>query len=87
MLDEIGQIVDDAGDDDLVVGQRLRCKHAVFVRMARVGERQHEAADIGLLQDRQDVVERHVAVVRPLVIAPADMEPHPVARHVDDRRR
>ena len=29
--------------------------------------------------------ERHVAIVRPLVIAPADMQAHPVARHVDDR--
>ena len=34
---------------------------------------------------RQDVLERHVAVVRALVIAPAHMQPHPVARHVDDR--
>ena len=85
VLDETGQIVDDAGGDDLVVGQRVFCKHAVFVLVARVGERQDEAADIRLLQDRQDVGERHVAVVRPLVIAPADMEAHPVARHVDDR--
>ena len=28
--------------------------------MARIGERQHEAADLGLLQGGQDVFERHV---------------------------
>ena len=87
MLDKPGQIVDDAGDDDLVVGQREFLQYAPFVLVPRVGEGQHEAADLGLLQDRQDVFERHVAIVRPLVIAPADMQPHPVARDVDDRAR
>ena len=50
--------------------------------MPRVGERQDKAADPGPLQQRQDVFQGHVAVVRPLVIAPADMQAHPVARDV-----
>ena len=53
--------------------------------MARIGERQHEAADIGLLQGRQDVVERHVAVVRRFRVAPAHVQADAVARNVDER--
>ncbi len=50
MLDKPGQIVDDAGDDDLVVGQREFLQDAPFVLVPRVRERQHEAADLGLFQ-------------------------------------
>ena len=85
MHDKAGQIADDAGNDDLVVGEREFLQDSVFVLMARVREGQHKAADIRFLQDRQDVFERHVLVVRALVIAPADMQAHAVARHVRDR--
>ena len=51
-----------------------------LMRVARIGEGQHEAADLGLQDHRQDVLERHVAVVRALVIAPADVQPDAVAR-------
>ena len=84
MLDKPGQVVDDPGDDDLVIGQRKLLQHAPFVLMPRVGEGQHKAADIGLFQQRQDLFERHVAIVRPLVIAPADMQSDAVARNVGD---
>ena len=53
--------------------------------MARIGEGQHEAADIRLLQSRQDVFERHVAIVRRFGIAPAHMEADAVARNVAER--
>ena len=49
VLDEIGQAVDDPGDEDLIVGQRLLLEDMVFVRMARVGEGEEEGADPGLL--------------------------------------
>ena len=52
--------------------------------MPGIGERQHEPADISLLEERQYVGERDVAIVRPLIISPADVEPHPVARHIYD---
>ncbi len=85
MLDEIGQAVDHPGDQDLVIGERQLFEDAVLVSVARIGEGQEEAADIGLLDDRQDVGERHVAIVRTLVIAPADMQAHLVARDVLER--
>ena len=55
VLDEIGEVVDHPGGDDLVVGKPMLRQHLVFVLVARVGEGQHVAADIGLQEDRQDV--------------------------------
>ena len=78
--------IDHAGDDDLVGIERKVLQHSVFVRMARIGERQHEAADIQLAQDRHDLVQLHIAVVRAFVIAPARVQPDAVARDVDQRR-
>jgi len=82
MLDKVGQAVDHAGNDDLVVGQRQLLEYPVLVGVPRVGEREEKAADLGLPDDRQNVGERHIAIVRSLVIAPADMQAHPVARDV-----
>src|SRR3984893_15663296 len=84
VLDEICQTVDDAGDDDLVFGKRELLEDAVFMRVPRIGKGEEEPADIGLLDDRQDIGERHVAIVRPLVIAPTDMQPHTVAPDIFD---
>src|SRR5215510_416486 len=50
MLDEIGQAVDHAGDQELVVPQWMFLKTAEFVGVARIGERQYEAPDIRPLQ-------------------------------------
>ncbi len=85
MLDDVGGRVDDAGDDDLIVGQPGLTEHAIFVGVPAGRERQHEAADVGLPQQREDLGQRHVAVVRALVVAPADMQPHALARHGGER--
>jgi hypothetical protein len=55
------------------------------MQMPGIGEGQYEPADIGLLEERQYLGERDVAIVRPLLISPTDVEPYPVARHIDDR--
>ena len=78
--------VDHAGDDYLVGIEREIAQHRIFVRMARVGERQHEAADVQLAQDRHDLVQLHVAVVRTFVVAPARVQANAFARDVDQRR-
>ena len=49
---------------DLIVRERMTGEAAELVRMPRIGEWQHEAAHIRLLQGRQDVPERNVAVMR-----------------------
>src|SRR6516162_8028950 len=80
MLDKIGQAVDDPGDDDLIRGERQFFEDAVFVGVPRIGEREKESADIGVSNHRKNVGERHVAILRALVIAPADMQPDLIAR-------
>ena len=82
VLDEVGERVDHARDQDLVVVQNAAFEAAILVRVARVGEREHEAADLRLPDDRQDVGERHVLVVRALVVAPAHVHAHALARDV-----
>ncbi len=85
MFDKIGQRINYTGDDNLIIRQRLFFKHAKLMRMAAIGKRQHETAHVELAQDRPDGLQRHVAIVRPLVIAPAHMHAHAVARHVAQR--
>ena len=46
----------------------------------RVGELETERADIGPVEGRQDHLHRHVVVVRAFPVAPADVQPHPIAR-------
>jgi hypothetical protein len=46
VLDEVGDRINDAGNDDLAGIERDVLRHRILVCMARVGERQHEAADI-----------------------------------------
>src|ERR1700746_1033180 len=85
VLDKVGQAVDYSGDQDLVVGQRQLLENVMIMCGARGGEREEEAADISLLDDRQDIGERHIAIVRTLVIAPADMQTHLIPRNVVER--
>ena len=85
MFDKVRQAVDDACDQDLIVAQGMLRKAAKFMSMARVGERQEEAADIGQLQRRQNILQRNIAIVRRFRISPADVEPDPVARNIDQR--
>ena len=59
---------------------------AELMGVARIGERQHEAADVRLLQRGEDVRERHVGIVRRFRIAPAHMQADALARDVRERR-
>ena len=84
VLDVVARRVDHAGDEHHAVGQRAPREAAVLVGVAGVGHRQHERADVRLVQQRQDLVERDVVGVRALVVAPAHVQPDP--RRVDARR-
>ena len=52
------------------------------MRVPRIGEGEEEGADIRFPDDRENVGQRHIAIVRALVIAAADMQPDAVARHI-----
>ena len=74
-----------AGDQDLVVGQLRLLPHRPFMRVARVGGLDNERLRLGLDEDRRDFGKGDVVVVRPLVIAPADVDARAVGRHVAQR--
>src|SRR6266436_2292671 len=84
MLDEIGLGFEDAGDEDLARRQLQRLEHRPFMGVARVGRLEREAARLGQEDHVDDVLERHVAMMRALVIAPAQMEAQLLPRDVGD---
>ena len=44
--------------------------------MARVGRFDGDSRDVGFEHDIDDIAQRDVAVVRPFVVAPANMDAH-----------
>ena len=86
MLDEVGQRIDHAGDDHLVrrpAAARSRQRYSCAWRGLAKGSTKPPTL-AWRIAGRMSA-QRHVAVVRRLVVAPADVHAHPVARHVDQR--
>ena len=71
VFNKAGQIVDHAGGDDLVVGEWKFLQDAILVLMPGIGERKYEPADVSLLEERQYVGERDIAIMRSLVNFPS----------------
>src|SRR5262249_19701214 len=63
VLDKIRQTVDDAGDQELIILKGVLCETAKLVSVTWIGKGEHEPAHICLLQRRQNVFERNIAVV------------------------
>ena len=70
MFDEVADRVDDAGRQNLVVGNRACLPDFPLMRMARIGGFEHIGADARLQHHRHDGFERHIMVVRAVVVAP-----------------
>src|SRR5579863_5945162 len=85
MLDVVGSRIDDSGDEDHVGGKAMAFEATVFVLVARVGHRKKQRADARLEQNRQDVVESDVTIMRTLIIAPADVQAGAIGRDVQKR--
>jgi hypothetical protein len=66
MLDEIGEAVDYARDEHLVFTEWEPLEAAKLVGVARIRERQYQAAHVSLEQRGQYVLEWDIAVVRRL---------------------
>ena len=82
VLDEIGRRVEAAGHQDHIVGDLLALQIFPFMRVARVGRLEQDRLRPRLDRDVEHRGERDVVGVRPLVIAPADVQPHAVGRDV-----
>ena len=74
MLDVVARRVDHAGHEGHAVGQWSPLEAGVLVGVTGVGHRDDEGADLRLVEQWKDLVERNVVGVRPGVVAPADVE-------------
>ena len=64
MLDEVRGGIDHAGDDGLAVRQLDVLPHLPLVAVARIGAGERHRHRLGLQDDVDDVLQRHVAVMR-----------------------
>src|SRR5262245_6697570 len=85
MLDDVGRRVDDAGQEQHIAWEWMLAERRELVLVARARERQRERANLGLVDDRQERLERHVVGMRAVVVAPAEVQAYPVARDRRDR--
>ena len=63
----------------------MRAEHVPLVRMARIRPFDEQPLRPRLEHDRQERVERHVVMVRALVVAPADVHSHAIRGYVAQR--
>ena len=78
MFDEIGGRIDDAGDEDFVVGNVsfAVAENGPFMAVAGVGGFKEQLIRPHLHQRVKHLGHRDVADVRPLVISPTNMDPN-----------
>ena len=72
------------GRNSIPSGSGCAAERLQLVLMPRAGERQRQRADPRPVDDRQERLERHVVRVRPVVVAPAEMQADPVGRNGRD---
>jgi hypothetical protein len=82
VLDEVGRRVEHARNDHPVVGQTDLAEHDPLVLVARVRPLEGERLGLGLQRHRQELTQRDVAMVRALVVAPAEVQAHPIGGDV-----
>ena len=85
MLHVVRGRVEHSRHEHHVVGQLRVAPDGPFVLVTRIGGLEHERTGLRLLHDRHDPFERNVVVVRPLVVAPADVHAHLCGRNVGER--
>jgi len=85
VFDEVRRGVEHARDDDLAGREPHILEHAPLVRVSRVGGLHRETRRPRREKDRENVPQRHVAVVGPLVVTPADVQAHPLGRQSGHR--
>ena len=85
MLDEVRLRLDHAHDQHLVRGQLHLLEQCPFVRMTRIGGLDRNCARPGAKDDVDHIAERHVAMMRAFVIAPAQMHAQFLGRDVGQR--
>lgn len=85
MLDEVRRGVDDARDEHLAFRQTDVAPDFPLVLVAWIRGDEGESRRPRLEDDVRDVGERNVAMVRPLVVRPAEMDEHALRRNARHR--
>ena len=85
MLDDVGGMADDPGDQHHILRQLHVRPHLPFMLMTRIGPLDHERADLQLEDQVDDAPERNVGGVRPRPAPPAHVIADLLARQVFDR--
>src|SRR5262249_50243267 len=78
----VGFRLDHTGDKDLILRQLHLLEELPFVGVARVGGFEGDPVWPGCKDDVDDVRQRHIVVVRTLVVAPAQMQAQLVRRNI-----
>src|SRR5216684_6647772 len=85
MFDIVGGRVDDTSDERHPGGKRMALEASILVLVTRIRHREQQRADARGVEMGQDVVERDIAVMRSLVVAPAYVEPRAIGWNVCER--
>src|SRR5690606_18547058 len=72
VLDEVRRGVDDAGDDHLAFGQLYVLEDTPLMLVTRIGALEGDARGPGRQHGLDDLAQRDVVVVGPLVVTPAE---------------
>ena len=84
VLDEVGRGVEHPGYQHLAARQLDSLEHPPLMGVARVGSFDQKSHRSRLQQRADEVGQRHVSDVRPLVVTPANMEAHAVGGDISD---
>ena len=82
MLDEVVGGFNDAGNQDLVLGNYRMLPCLPFMSVARVGRLKGQSLGLRFEQARHEILNRRVVVVRPVVIAETQMQPQTIRRQI-----
>src|SRR5207245_6206696 len=85
MLDVVGLAFDDARYQHFAFRHLDRFEHGPLMGVARVRRLELDRMRLRLPHDINDVLKRHVAVVRTGIVAPAQMHPDLSSRNVHER--
>ena len=82
VLDDVGGMADDAGDDHFALRKFHIFPNTPLVLVARVGGLDRVGVGLHLENDIDDVTERNVELMRPMIAAPAGMKANFLWRNV-----
>src|SRR5205814_6987031 len=85
MLDVVGLAFDHARYQHLALRHFDRLEHHPLVAVARVRRLELDGVRLGLPHDVDDLLERHVVMVRTGIVAPAQVHPDLPGRNVHER--